>query len=97
MANTLGELVQEAGVFAAAHRHNRVAQRQWAYDRTFEEREYFRIAMDNRPRVQLQGIEELTMELADELPILPWELRELIHVARPLWDDEEDMARELAV
>jgi hypothetical protein len=89
MAKTLGQLLEEAAAFAAANQHNQDAQRQWAHACTTDQREYFCTAMDARPRVQLQGIDELTMDLADEQPTLSWELRELIHVARPLWEDDD--------
>ena len=94
MTTVMADVVREAESFAAAHRQDPVAQRQWANACPAEHRAYFCTAMDSRPRVQLQGLDELTMELADELPELSWELRQLIHVARPLWD-EDDIAREM--
>ncbi len=97
MTKTMLEVVQEAEAFAAANRNNPEAQRQWARACPMEHRAYFCAAMDSRPRVQLQGIDELTMELADELPVLSWELRQLIRVARPLWEQDGDIAQELAV
>ncbi len=95
MTKSMVEVVHEAEAFAVASQHNPEAQRQWANACPTEHRDYFCTAMDSRPRVQLQGIDELTMELADELPVLSWELRQLIRVARPLWVDEDDFAREL--
>ncbi len=88
------EVLREAEAFAAAHQHDEAAQQQWAYACPREEREMLCSAMDSRPRVQLQGLDELTMELADQLPVLSWELRQLIRVARPLWEADDDMARE---
>ena len=87
------DVLREAEAFAMANRQDPVAQREWAQACPAEHRAYFCEAMDRRPRVQLQGLDELTMELADELPLLSWELRQLIHVARPIWD--EDVGREL--
>jgi hypothetical protein len=81
-----------AEAFAAAHRNDPEAQRQWAHTRPPEEREYFSTALDCAPRVSLDGIAPITMEM-DDLTMLSWELRELIRIARPVWDQE---ARQLA-
>jgi hypothetical protein len=77
----------QAEAFAAAHRNDPEAQRQWVHARPAEEREYFCTALDSAPRVSLTGIEPITMEV-DDLTVLSWELRELIRVARPVWDLE---------
>jgi hypothetical protein len=82
----------QAEAFAAAHRNDPDAQREWAYTRPREEREYFCAALDSAPRVSLAGIDPITMEV-DDLTVLSWELRELVRAARPVWDQE---ARERA-
>jgi hypothetical protein len=73
--------------FARAHPNDTEAQRQWAHTCSAEEREYFCTALDSAPRVALEGIQPITMEV-DDLNVLSWELRELIRAARPVWEQE---------
>ena len=82
------EVILEAEAFARTHGDNPAAQMEWARQCPVEERDIFLTAMDAVPRVKLEGIEEFTMELSDELPAISRELRDMIRRARPVWNAE---------